>query len=102
LTQIPDLNQREYLKNFMVPVGTKMLSDRLKIRSTGKIPALGNYLDYCDDQGELTPDPKYRNNETDADFLLILGGFSQSTNIIAYATFCLIGTDSTFYLINFK
>lgn len=75
----------------MLPAATKMLSNRLKIRGPGVIPALGDYLDYCTDGGDLTPASQYRNSSTDADFLLIIGGFTQSSNTIAYAYYCLQG-----------
>jgi hypothetical protein len=74
----------------VVPVGTKMLSDRLKINSTGKIAPLGDYVYYCDDNGELTIPQKYQTDEIDGDFVLFVGGFTESTNTIAYATFCLM------------
>ena len=91
LDMISDEKQRAYLKDFMLPVASKMLSNRLKIKSSGMLPALGSYLDYCTDGGDLTPSNQYRENSIDADFLLIIGGFTQSSNTIAYAYYCLQG-----------
>jgi len=91
VNQIKDNDQREYFKNFVVPVGTKMLSDRLKITSNGKLPAFGENVDYCNDNGELTIPQKYKDQEIDGDFVLFVGGFTEETSTIAYATFCLTG-----------
>lgn len=76
----------------MLPAAVKMISNRLKIHSSGMLPALGNYLDHCTDGGDLTPATKYRETATDADFLLIIGGFAEETSTIAYAYYCLQGT----------
>lgn len=76
----------------MLPAAIEMLSNRMKINSSGMLPALGDYLDNCTDGGDLTPAAKYRDNSIDADFLLIIGGFTQNTSTIAYAYYCLQGT----------
>lgn len=89
IDRLSDVDQKEYFKNFIVPVGSKMISDRLKINSTGTLPVFGNYADFCDDNGGLIIPNKYRTDAIDADFVLFVGGFTESTSTIAYASFCL-------------
>jgi len=87
--QITDVDQREYFKNFIVPVGTKMITDRFKINSTGALPLLNGYLGGCTDNGDLIIPEKYNNEIIEADFILFVGAFTQTTSTIAYATYCL-------------
>ena len=91
-------DQFEYFTKFVVPTGIKILSDRLKVNTTGTLPAFGNNISGCGGS-YINVDSKYENQQTDdADFILFLGGNNTGAGTIAFAAPCLIGNFfSTFW-----
>lgn len=84
-------DQFEYFTKFVVPTGIKILSDRLKVNTTGTLPAFGNNISGCGGS-YINVDSKYENQQTDdADFILFLGGNNTGAGTIAFAAPCLIG-----------
>ena len=82
--------------NFVIPEGVRILKTKLKVNSNQVIPAFDPDRNYCDDNGRLTFDTKYKNGTTDGDFILFLGvANAPSEGYLAYATFCLLGSKST-------
>ena len=90
---------KDYFLNFVISEGSKKLTNRLQVNTTGRLPAFQTKLDFCTDRGNLVPDVRYRNEITEnADFLLIVGSFLDNSGVIAYASFCVLGMSVLFFL----
>ena len=87
-----DQKKKDFMMNFVIPEGVRVLQSKLKVNSNQTIPAFNPTNNYCDDNGLLTFDSKYQNGTTEGDFILFLGVTNKpSEGYLAYATFCLLG-----------
>ena len=93
LENMEDSTKRDYFKGFILPEAMRILSQKLKIKSSGKLPQFSeDDLKYCNDSGKMTiPNEYYTNTENYGDFILFVGSFTSTERVIAYATFCALG-----------
>ena len=95
-----DSLKRDFMVNFVIPEGIRILQSKLKVTSNQLIPAFNS--SYCDDSGTLTNSTSYNSSTTNADFVLFLGAVNNPhEGYLAYATYCLLGNlnfyKSTFF-----
>lgn len=87
-----DSKKRNFMEKFVMPEAIRILESRLKVTSNSIIPAFDPEWNYCDDQGKLTVDSKYKTQTTEGDFLLLVGVINEpNSGTLAYATYCLNG-----------
>lgn len=76
----------------ILPHGLKFLTKRLKVNTIGKLPAFGNKLDECDGFGGIEIPTKYKQEATDADYLIFIGVVNKpQENWLTYAAACTAG-----------
>ena len=87
-----DSKKKDFMMNFVIPEGIRVLESKLKVNSNQIIPAFDPEANYCDDNGLLSFNSSYKNGTTEGDFILFLGVTNApSEGYLAYATFCLVG-----------
>ena len=93
LQNMEDSTKRDYLKGFLLPEATRILSQKIQIRSSGKLPQFTeDNLLHCNDNGKMIiPNEYYTNTEHDADFILFVGSFYSDDSFYGYSSFCLLG-----------
>lgn len=91
-TDFKDDDKKNFMINFIMPEGLKILESRFKVISNSTIPAFDPVKNGCDDDEKMKIDPKYKSQTTEGDFLLFVGVYNDSSNdTLAYAGSCLLG-----------
>ena len=93
ITNFSNTTQRDYFLNMIVPYGIEYITSLLQINSTGTLPAFGDTLSECDDDGDMTIPVSYKTTGIDADYLLFVNIKSTvQNNWAAYSKFCTLGS----------
>lgn len=102
LSEMSDDNKKDFMENFVIPEGTKLLQSKLQVTSTSIIPAFNAEAEGCDDEGNISIDSKYASQVTEGDFLLFVGSKKLSDDVEGYAGACLLGNDLFFFFDNLR
>lgn len=95
---VTDALKKDFMMNFVIPEGVRILKSKLKVNSSKIIPQFN--ADGCDDNGKLTNSNTYSSSTTQGDFVLFLGVVNKpSESFLAYASYCVLGT--LFFAMNF-
>lgn len=87
-----DENKKNFMENFVFPVGLAMLSETHLVKSNKIIPTFDGKAAHCDDNGKLTIPEKYKSETTKGDYLIFVGvENNEEADYIAYAFPCIQG-----------
>jgi hypothetical protein len=92
LSKFNDPKKKEYFMNFVLPETIFQLKSLIKIDSGKFLPAFGDNLDSCTDDGNIIIPEMYRNETSVGDFLIFIGVVDDDQeSFLGYATYCIKG-----------
>lgn len=90
-----DAKKKSFMQDFVLPAAVNIFQKLIKVKSNSIIPAFDPVQNYCDDEGKITIDAKYKTQTTTGDFILFAGVFdNEDDGTLAYATFCVLGNSN--------
>lgn len=96
LSKFIDKKKQNFLENFVIPEGLKILKSKIKLKSAKVIPPFDPFESGCDDISlygptlDITSD--FHTKTTRADYLLYIGVVNdEEDDFLAYGTFCVKG-----------